>query len=516
MFGWFHKGLGIVYLTAIFPLFFQIEALLGSDGLMPADILVARSYSHQGIIKSFLQFPSLFHFFPTDAMLYVLVLLGCIGGLMLVLGYRIFTGGVLAWLSFLSITSIGGDFFVIIIDLFLAEVGFLAIFSTYHLEKHGQIPKVIGLAFQVLNFRLWFCMGVNKFYMPLDVWTDFSFFDYYFHAQPMPSALAPLFDSSPKALKTLAHIGLFIAELIVPFFVFAGKYLRLFAFYCFVLISVLIQISGNFGYFNILSIVIGILILKDKDLHLPVLHSGGGLTNDKKPMFWMTKGLISYQILLQVIYCFYVFHPKPYSYQNHFNYLFTPKSLDSGSNNFVVNVFKWPEYWRICNPYGVFKGIPYKHLEIRLSGSTDSINWKPYKFRYLPSGLTDYLGFYAPFYPRLDHLFFYETIATQNYKWNPLNKFNTVQNTWYCNFMEKLLVNDRQVSKLLLENPFKDGNPPDFVKAEVFALRFSETKKRNLESDSTGSCKIYTRTNFCRAPLLTEQEAMKLIYSDEE
>ena len=435
---------------------------------------------------------------------------------MLVVGYRIFTGALLAWVSFLSITSIGGDFFVIIIDLFLAEVGFLAIFSTYYLNKQGQIPKLIGLAFQVLNFRLWFCMGINKFYMPLDVWTDFSFFDYYFHAQPMPSALAPLFDDFPKALKTVAHMGLLIAELIVPFFVFGGKYFRLLAFYCFVLISVLIQLSGNFGYFNILSIVLAILILKDRDLHLLVLHSGEGTVNTKKPLFWLVKGIISYQILLQVMYCFYVFNPKPYSYQNHFNYLFTPKSTGSKPNKFVANVFKWLEYWRMCNPYGVFKGIPYKHLEIRLSGSKDSISWKPYKFKYLPSGLTDYLGFYAPFYPRLDHLFFYETIASQNYKWNPLNKFNTNQNTWYCSFISKLLENNKQISKLLLENPFKDGNLPNFIKAEVFALRFSETKHRNWESDSTRIRKIYTRNNSCITPLLTEQETMKLIYSGEK
>lgn len=511
-FYWFHKGLGLVYLSAIFPLFFQIEALLGGDGLLPAKELLRMAYAEKGAFLSFMQFPSLYHAAPFNMTLYVLVFLGCLGGLMLLAGYRVFWGALLAWLSFLSITSIGGDFFIIIIDLFLAEVGFLALFSTYCIQRRQPIPKLVGFAFRLLNFRLWFCMGINKFYMPVDVWSHFTFFDHFFQAQPMPSPAAALFNQAPQFLKTVAIVSLGISEVLVPFFVFGKKLWRLIAFWTFILISFLIQLNGNYGYFNVLSVVLAIVILNDGDLaflkvkRLPLDSLKHGLPR-------LAKGLLVLQIVLQLCYCVYVFDPKPKSNQNHFNYLFTTHQPESRAAQIVLEPFRWLEYWRICNPYGVFKSIPYYHAELRLSGSNDSLNWQPYEFKYLPSGNTDYLGFYAPYYPRLDHLFFYEGIAAQNYLWNPLNRFYTGKNAWVCRFVDHLLSNDQAVTKLLKQDPFKDSAPPKFIKAEVFRLSLSKEKGKNWDCAPTGISKVYSTTTRCTQPLVTFEEAKRTIFS---
>jgi|GEM_PF-5705101 len=63
---WFHKGLGLIYFSALLPLLYQIDGLIGKNGLLPAQELLALSYQDQGPLRSFLQFPSLFHFFPSD------------------------------------------------------------------------------------------------------------------------------------------------------------------------------------------------------------------------------------------------------------------------------------------------------------------------------------------------------------------------------------------------------------------------------------------------------------------
>ena len=136
-----------------------------------------------------------------------------------------------------------------------------------------------------------------------------------------------------------------------------------------------------------------------------------------------------------------------------------------------------------------------------------------YQFKYLPSGYTDYLGFYAPYYPRLDHLFFYETIAAQNYKWNPLNKFYTDKNPWIATFINKLLANDKTQNQLLKLNPFENKPAPTYIKAELFQLSFSKNSERHWDEKSMNVKKLYSKENPCTSVIINFEEAMNAVYS---
>jgi hypothetical protein len=235
VFNLFHRALGLVYLVAFIPLFWEIEPLIGQNGLQPAADLLYKTYSSQGYFASILQFPSLFHLYPNNNTLYILITAGCIASICMVINFHVFISASIAWICFLSITSIGGDFFIIIIDLFLAEVGFLSIFSSYSIQYKNYIPNIIWWVFKMLNFKLWFSMGVIKFYHPAVTWTSLTFFDTFFQAQPMPTPLAKIFHQSPQLLKTIAIVFIFIGELLVPFFVFGKRLLRWFSVLTFLL-----------------------------------------------------------------------------------------------------------------------------------------------------------------------------------------------------------------------------------------------------------------------------------------
>jgi hypothetical protein len=490
VFSWFHKGLAVVYLCAFLPMFFELDVLIGNEGFQPARDLLHSSYSHQGYWASFLQFPSLFHFLTNKAGLLLIVSLGCLGALGLLLSYQIFWSALIAWLSFLSITSVGGDFYIIIIDLFLAEVGFLTLFSSYHLQFKGYLPNLVVFAFKMLNFKLWFSMGMIKFYMPLSEWTNFTFFDSFFQAQPMPTPIAKLSDQAPAFLKSVAIIGLFVGEVILPFFVFAKAFYRKIAGAVFVLISILIQLNGNYGYFNILSIFLVLTIFRSSDFGfkaaLPFEQSG-------KSKNWWSTFLVGH-IVVQLIYCLLLFHPKPKYTQNHFNFIHTYLGTPTST---VVNSLVYPlkvlSYWRICNPYGVFKGIPKYHGEIRLSGSQDGLHWRNYTFKYLPSGLSDKLGFYAPYYPRLDHLMFYETLCQSNAQNNTLNPFYKNKAPWSRQFLATLFTDQPIVNKLLKRNPFIGRKPPKFIKTSYYQLQLNTQRTRNWTAIPTGFDRIYTK-----------------------
>lgn len=509
---WMHVGLGLIYLTAFIPLYFQIQTLIGSQGLLPAKELLSLSYHEQGIMASFMQFPSLFHFFPHNITFYLLVTAGCVGAVLLILNIQSFVGAILAWTAYLSITTIGSDFFVIIIDLFLSEVGFLSLFSTFFLQYKGAVPNAVDFCFRLLNFRLWFCMGINKFYLPKEVWTDFTFFNYFFQAQPMPTPLAPYFNSVHYLAKYLAEVLLFIGEIVVPFFVFGGKRWRQLAFLTFVLISVLIELAGNYGFFNVLSIVLALTILKHGDLRFT--KPTDTTVQQRIKIGPLVKYVLATQVAFQLFYCVYVFDPKPFSPQNHFNYFFNNKTTGNKFVNVLLEPFRWVGTWRLCNPYGVFKGIPHYHGELRFSGSYDGHHWKYYEFRFLPSGLTDYLGFYAPVYPRLDHLMFYETISQGSFQFNPLNPYAKHIKPWVCTFIEKLLQNDEGVSRLLKLNPFLHEAPPKLIKAEAYRLQFAPLNNhKNWDAKPIGITRIYNlQTLPCTQMILTQEEALRVIF----
>lgn len=505
IFGLFHKGLALIYLCAFVPMFFELDLLIGSQGLQPAATLLQQSYEKQGILASLLQFPSVFHLTTNAVMLNVVIGLGSLGSLGLLFGYRIFWSALLAWLSFLSVCSVGGDFYIIIIDLFLAEVGFLTLFSTYCLAYRGFVPKLVQVAFQMLQFKLWFSMGVIKFYLPLNEWTNLTFFDTFFQAQPMPTPMAKIFHQTPVVFKHLALLFLFIGEVLVPFFVFGKAFYRKIAGVTFILISLLIQLNGNYGYFNVLSILLVLTLYSSVELRLqdkPIIA-----TQETKRQSWLQMILVGH-LTLQLVYCMLLFHPRPKYYQNHFNFMHTYLDLPAGSKwNAALYPLKLISYWRICNPYGVFKGIPAYHGEIRFSGSQDGRLWKNYQFKYVPSSYTDYLGYYAPYYPRLDHLMFYETLSQSNSKHNTLSVYQQKM-PWSQRFIAQLFEKRPAVTKLLKRNPFAAA-PPRWIRTNYYRLVFSPRKGKNWKAQKIAFERIYSKDSIGKGPLIPEKVALE-------
>ena len=58
---------------------------------------------------------------------------------------------------------------------------------------------------------------------------------------------------------------MFYAELVAPFFVFGPRPIRLVGFASLVLLQVLIAATGNYGFFNLLTIVLCLSLLDDRD-----------------------------------------------------------------------------------------------------------------------------------------------------------------------------------------------------------------------------------------------------------
>jgi hypothetical protein len=141
-------------------------------------------------------------------------------------------------------------------DALLLETGFLAIFL-------GRSKTVVWL-FRWLVFRVFFLSGAVKLLSHDPTWRDFTALRYHFHTQPLPTVFAWFADHLPDWFLRLSTQGMFFVELAVPFLIFMPRRLRMLGASLLIGFEVLIAITGNYGFFNLLTIVLCLFLFDDR------------------------------------------------------------------------------------------------------------------------------------------------------------------------------------------------------------------------------------------------------------
>lgn len=98
----------------------------------------------------------------------------------------------LAWLLYLSLVAIGGDFFALQWDALLIEAGALAVLrgAAVHLWPATGVCWAANLALRWLLFRLMFGSGVCKLASGCPEWRSLRAMHYHYWTQPLPHAAA--------------------------------------------------------------------------------------------------------------------------------------------------------------------------------------------------------------------------------------------------------------------------------------------------------------------------------------
>ena len=265
---------GMSYFFAFLSLLSQIPGLIGPNGILPANDLLFRATKVLSPESALWALPSLGWIFSTSNFaLHLIALLGIVGSLLLLTGFLRPIGAILSWICWLSFVNIGQDFLSFQWDTLLLEVGFLVIF----LEKPGLRPRPPGLnippllirfALTFLLFRLMFSSGIVKILSGDPTWTDLSAMTYHFESQPIPNPLAWFIHQLPHPLLKLSTIFTFIVELLLPFTLpFPQPKVRLTASLVFLSLMLLIAVTGNYAFFNLLTI--GLCLALSKTVTIP-------------------------------------------------------------------------------------------------------------------------------------------------------------------------------------------------------------------------------------------------------
>ncbi|PWT96924.1 MAG: membrane protein, partial [Candidatus Melainabacteria bacterium] len=344
----------------------QVIGLIGENGILPAGRFLQLLQAQLGP-ERFALIPTVFWLNSSDGFLQFLCLAGGILALLVVLG--IYTGPALAllWLLYLSIVNVGQDFLSFQWDILLLEAGFLAIFLApwQALEPPWQIgrfktanpaPSIIVIwLLRWLLFRLMFESGMVKLASGDPTWASLTALYYHYFTQPLPTPAAWYAQQLPEWFQRLSVGGVFFIELVMPFLIFTPRLLRHFGAAAILFLQALIAITGNYAFFNLLTVSLCFLLLDDQLLSkLCPQFLVARICADCQPRWPMARRVVSIAVALFI---------GLLSVCNFGNRVSMPTFLQ---------VFLEPiERYYFFNSYGLFAVMTTTRMEIEVEGSND-------------------------------------------------------------------------------------------------------------------------------------------------
>jgi hypothetical protein len=449
----FLRLLGLVYLAALVSLWVQIDGLVGSRGILPAQDLFARAAAVLGQERYWL-LPTLYWLAPNDAMLHALCAAGTVLALLLVAGIAPVLCLVGLWLAYLSLEVVGQDFLSFQWDILLVETGFLAIFVAPldvwpRLRREAPPHKAIVWMLRWLLFRLMFSSGAVKLLSGDPTWRNLTALDYHYWTQPLPTWIGWYANLLPPWAQKVCCASMFAIELGVPMLIWGGARQRLGAFVALTSFQLLIFATGNYCFFNMLTVALCVMLLDDSVWPARarrLLESASPVRGAAWPR-WVTTPVAGSLLLLGVLQ------------------MFSPSriGLDWPAPLRFLERAAAPQ--RLVNGYGLFAVMTTTRPEIVVEGSDDGETWTEYEFRWKAGDLSRPPEFVEPHQPRLDWQMWFAALGGYD------------QNPWFVAFMQRLLQGSPEVTALLRRNPFPD-HPPRYVRAVRYLYRFTDLAER--------------------------------------
>ncbi|MGR2753358.1 lipase maturation factor family protein [Agromyces arachidis] len=350
------------------------------------------------------------------------------------------------WGLYLSIVSVGQTFYGFGWEMLLCEAGFLVAFL-----GSSQVPPPLPTIALVwwLVFRLEFGAGMIKIRGGRE-WRDLTALYYHHETQPMPGPLSRQAHLLPKWFHRLEVIGNHVAQLVVPFLLFAPQPVRTAAAAVIIATQSWLVATGNFAWLNWITIVLAFGAVGDGVvgwllpwLPLDAIADPAGAAS---PPWWIAIVLAVAALILWLSR-----HPL----MN----LFSRRQLMNASF----------DRFMLVNAYGAFGTVTRERVEVIVEGTLDDprdpgAEWREYGFKGKPGDPKRVPRQFAPYHLRLDWLMWFLPLGRMHEEWFP-------------RLLEQLLRADAATLRLLAHDPF-DGRRPRSVRARTELFTFATRDER--------------------------------------
>lgn len=419
-------GTAAIYLIAFVAAGRQFRPLIGARGILPVPKFLAHT--------SFRGAPSIFHVHYSDRFFAAVCWFGALVSAALLAGvadsvplWAAMLLWLLPWLLYLSIVNVGQAWYSFGWESLLLETGFLVVF----LGNDDVAPPVLVIFLaRWLLFRVEFGAGLIKIRGD-PCWRDLTCLRYHHETQPMPGPLSWFFHRLPAPLHRVEVAGNHVAQLIVPFGLFAPQPIATVAAVLVIVTQLWLVLSGNFAWLNWLTIVLAFSAV------------GGAAIPMPSPPVWFVGVVIAFAVLVAVLSVWPV--RNLIGRDQRMNATFNPLHL--------------------VNTYGAFGRITRNRDELVIEG-TDATSvgprttWREYEFKGKPGDVGRLPRQWAPYHLRLDWLMWFAAISP------------AYARAWLAPFLDRLLRNDPSTLHLLRHNPFPDA-PPRYVRVRLYRYRFT-------------------------------------------
>lgn len=428
----FSRILALVYAIAFLSFGLQTRGLIGSEGILPAREFLDAVYRQMGSVAIW-KLPTLFWWGSSDLTLLSITW----GGVALSLVSLVTKSHsrwqrivfIVLWVYYLSIVNAGQIFMSFQWDWLLVEAGFLAIFL--------QPTRSRVWLYRWLIFRLMLESGAVKLLSGDPSWRGFTAMRFHYETQPLPTPLAWYAHLAPDWFQTFSVVCVFAIELVVPFLMLAPRRVRHFAGTATIALQLLILLTGNYTFFNLLTIALCLFLFDDAWF--------GKWRVDTKPIErrgpnrYVTATVWTVIAFLSVIELGSLVGKAP------------QPLVDAGRNI---------AQFGILNHYGLFAVMTTQRMEVQVEGSQDGQTWEPYLFRYKPGPLGRRLPWVEPLQPRLDWQMWFAALSGAR------------DNPWFIRMMVGLLRGSKPIADLFEQTPFA-GAQPKFLRATIYQYRFT-------------------------------------------
>jgi len=390
----FHSGLALVLIAAWVSLGVQVDALIGSRGLLPIESALSALSAADEV--GFFDLPTLFWLGASDFLIGLGVLVGVVVAVFALIGFLPHVCFALSASLYLSYAVAGDAFTAFQWDNLLVEACALAALLPIDRARPG-----VHFMFRVLLFKLYFESGIAKWQSHLGDWHDGSAMTYYFETAPLPTWLAWYAHQLPAGLLRSFSWATLGVELLVPFFIFGPRRMRVVAFVAFTAFQLLNTLTANYGFFTYLSMTLHLFLLDDVHLgwlarRLPrwMLSDPAG-SSLRPPAF----DDATHRTLLGTIASSYVLLSLIGALVS-----FSPRTLGPGLLRQTYGFFS---PFRVVNVYHLFGHITRDRVEVSFETKQDD-SWTELQLPWKAGAPNRAPSFVAPHQPRLDFvLWFY-------------------------------------------------------------------------------------------------------------
>ncbi len=471
------QAFGFVYLIAFWSLWSQIHGLVGQQGVLPAEAFFKAAYGKLGS-DAYRLLPSVCWFGSSDLTLHLWCASGICLSVLLIAGFAPRLILVALWGIYLSLCIAGQAFLSFQWDTLLLEMTVCSLLYAprgWRVDWQQAAPLLPAARWLLwgLAFKLMFLSGVTKLLSGDAAWNDGTALRFHYYTQPIPNWISWYAYQLPLTCHQVALMLMFVVELILPFLIFTGRRGRALFGLSTIVLMLAIEATGNFGFFNLQTIVLCLPLLNDHVLHRLIRWRSpavGSIALHATRPPWRTAVGTTAAVALLALSSLTIVREMVRTQQVDK----MPQAVVTTLNLANRSLLSWAESallnpispYRTINGYGLFRVMTTSRPEIIVEISDDGHTWAACELPYKPGNINRAPPIAAPHMPRLDWQMWF---AALNPKGNDY---------WLVALAEKLLEGNPSVARLI-GNPKLGRDPPRYVRLTYYEYKFSSADQRN-------------------------------------